>query len=205
LLVLLQLPNDNLTVHNYRILTAAFIKQTYLDSFYHSEFLLQEGFGVAWDLTAINETQLTKILSKPWTLDKQTFSDRLWTQKQALVNEVHTQLTQNMILGKASDEAIAAIAKKFNTSKHNAGRIVMTESAYFANLAQKNAFAKLGVKEYEIVTALDEKTCEICGPLDGKHFPLPQWEVGITAPIYHPFCRCCTAPYFDDLDGEVRP
>ena len=178
------------------------IKRAYLDSYYHTAYELQKGVGVGWDIAGINEKQLERVMSKPWTLDKETFSDRIWTQKEKLINEVHTQLTQNMILGKGPDAAIRAIANKLNTSKANAGRLVMTESAYFAAEAQKDAFRTLDVEEFEIVGTLDSKNCPLCGSFDGEHMPMAQYEAGVTAPPFHPWCRCCTAPYFDDRDGE---
>jgi SPP1 gp7 family putative phage head morphogenesis protein len=178
-------------------MTSAF-GDIYKDSCYRTIYTLQQGFNVGWDVAAINEQSLEKVLVKPWTLDKTTFSDRIWKQKQALVDEVHTQLTQNMILGKSPDAAIKAISQKFGASKSNAGRLVMTESAYFANAADKAAYAELGVEEFEIVGTLDGTTCEICGGLDGSHLPLSQFEAGVTAPPFHPWCRCTTAPYFED-------
>ena len=41
-----------------------------------------------------------------------------------------------------------------NTSKTNAGRLVMTESAYFSSVSQKDAFNDLEVEMYEIVATL---------------------------------------------------
>jgi SPP1 gp7 family putative phage head morphogenesis protein len=178
------------------------MKKNYLDGYYHSAFELQKGVGVGWDIAGIDEKQLEKILSKPWTLDGSTFSDRIWTQKQKLVDEVHTQLTQNMILGKAPDDAIKAIAKKFNTSKVNAGRVVMTESAYFSNLAQKDAYNTLDVEMIEILGTLDSRTCALCGSFDGTTLKTSEFDAGITTPPYHVMCRCTTVPYFDDDDGE---
>ena len=172
------------------------------ESYYHNVFQIQQGFGVGWNIAAVNPDVVESVLSKPWTLDKETFSDRIWTQKQSLIDEVHTRLTQNMILGKSPDEAISAIAKKFNTSKANAGRLIMTESAYFASEAQLYAYATLDVEEFEIVATLDGSTCGICGEFDGEHSPIIDFEPGVTAPPFHPWCRCCTAPYFSDDEGE---
>ena len=78
----------------------------------------------------------------------------------------------------------------------------MTESAYFSAQAQKDCFRDLDVEKYEVVATLDEKTCDICAPLDGVVFPVPDYEPGVTANPFHPWCRCCTAPHFEDNDGE---
>jgi SPP1 gp7 family putative phage head morphogenesis protein len=183
--------------------TTSLFGKIYTDNYYHTAFELQKGVGVGWDVASLNPHQIESVLSNPWTTDKQTFSDRIWKQKNDLLSEVHTQLTQNMILGKAPDDAIKAISKKFNTSKSNAGRLVMTESAYFATEAQRKAFETLDVEEYEIVATLDSLTSAICQSMDGEHFPMSQFEPGVTAPPFHPWCRSAVCPYFaDDDEGE---
>lgn len=75
-------------------------RKMYEGSYYHTAFELQKGLGVGWTMQAINEETITKVLSRPWTTDNQTFRDRCWTNKQSLVNSVNTQLTQMVIRGK---------------------------------------------------------------------------------------------------------
>ena len=77
----------------------------------------------------------------------------------------------------------------------------MTESAYFSGAAQKDCFNELDVEEYKVVGTLDSDTCETCGDMDGKVFKMTEYEIGSTAPPFHPWCRCCTAPYFEDMEG----
>lgn len=146
--------------------------------------------------------QLDTVLTRPWSTDMRTFRDRCWTNKTELVSLVHTKLTQAMIRGDSPDRVTKAIAEKFNVSKNKAGRLAMTESAYFSAQAQKDCFNNLDVKKYEVVATLDEKTCDICAPLDGMVFPMADYEPGVTANPFHPWCRCCTAPHFEDNDGE---
>ena len=52
------------------------------------------------------------------------------------------------IRGEAPDRAISAISKQFEVSRSKAGRLVMTESAYFSSAAQKDCFNALGVEKY---------------------------------------------------------
>lgn len=172
----------------------------YKSSYYHTAFELQKGVGVGWTLHAIDENVIEKVLSRPWTLDKQTFSDRIWANKQALVNTVNTQITQMVMRGAAPDNTIKAIADRFKVSKSQAGRLVMTESAAFANEARKDCFKDLDVEKYVIVETLDGKTCDLCAQLDGKVYPMSEYAIGVTAPPFHPWCRGTTAPYFDDMD-----
>ena len=172
----------------------------YKSSYYHTAFELQKGVGVGWTLHAIDENVIEKVLSRPWTLDKQTFSDRIWANKQTLVNTVNTQITQMVMRGAAPDNTIKAISDRFKVSKSQAGRLVMTESAAFANEARKDCFKDLDVEKYVIVETLDGKTCDLCAQLDGKVYPMSEYAIGVTAPPFHPWCRGTTAPYFDDMD-----
>ena len=189
-------------------LTQARIKATtdaselsYTQSYYHTAFEVQRGLGVGWTLQALNTGTVQKVLSRPWTVDNQTFTARCWTDKTKLVETVNQELTRMLATGEAPDKAIAAISKRFNVSKQNAGRVVMTESAYFSSAAQKDCFDELGVEKYRIIGTLDTKTCIICGDMDGKVFKMSDYRPGSTAPPFHPWCRCCIAPYFDDMDG----
>ena len=94
------------------------------------------------------------------------------------------------------------MAKLFDTSQSNALNLIQTESAHFANQAQSDSFAELGIDEYEIIVALDDATCPICGDMDGRKFKLSDEQPGINSPVFHPRCRCCKAPVVDDLIGE---
>ena len=89
-------------------------------------------------------------------------------------------------------------SNKMNVSKVNAGRLVMTESAYFSSVAQRECFKELDVERYEIVATLDGHTSDICQEMDGKVFKMNEYKEGVTAPPFHVICRSCTAPYFDD-------
>ena len=71
--------------------------------------------------------------------------------------------------GKAPDKMIKEIQVKMNTSRANAGRLVMTESAAMSAMGQKDAFGELGVEEFQIVETLDHVTCEVCAEMDGQH------------------------------------
>lgn len=177
------------------------LSEVYQRGYYHTAFELQKGIGVGWTLHGLTDEAISKVLSRPWTLDSQTFSDRIWANKQALVNSVNTQLTQMIMRGAAPDKAIKAISDRFQVSKSQAGRLVMTESAAFANEARKDCFKDLGVEKYVIVETLDNETCSLCAGLDGKVYPMSEYQVGVTAPPFHPWCRGTTAPYYEDMQG----
>jgi SPP1 gp7 family putative phage head morphogenesis protein len=171
--------------------------------YYHIAYELQKGFGIGWDIAGLDQGHIKKLLSKPWAVDGKNFSERIWDNKQKLISEIHNELTRNVMLGQDPQKAIDAIAKKMNASKYNAGRLVMTEEAYFSSAAQKDCFNDLDVEEYEIVATLDSHTSDICQSLDGQVFPMKDFEPGITAPPFHVYCRSTTVPHFDENFGQI--
>lgn len=82
---------------------------------------------------------------------------------------------------------------------------VLTDSTKYAlfmiHINAKGAFEDLGVEKFEFIAALDGTTFAICGGFDKKHFPMSEYKVGVTVPPFHPWCRGCTAPYFEDMKG----
>lgn len=174
------------------------MRNVYKSGYYHTAYEIQKGVGVGWDFSALDDKQISKVINKPWAVDGKNFSERIWGNRQKLVNELNNTLTQNIILGKDPQKAIDEIARKMNTSKTNAGRLVMTEEAFFSSAAQKDCFTELDVEQFEIVATLDSHTSDICRGMDGKHFPMSEWKVGVTAPPFHVHCRSTTIPYFDD-------
>lgn len=174
------------------------MRNVYKSGYYHTAYEIQKGVGVGWDFSALDDKQISKVINKPWAVDGKNFSERIWGNRQKLVNELNNTLTQNIILGKDPQKAIDEIARKMNTSKTNAGRLVMTEEAFFSSAAQKDCFTELDVEQFEIVATLDSHTSDICRGMDGKHFKMSEWKVGETAPPFHVHCRSTTVPYFDD-------
>lgn len=174
------------------------MKEAYQTQYYHTAFEIQKAFNVGFTLQALDETKLTNVISKPWTADSQTFSVKIWRDRSLLLDTLHTELIQSMARGESTDRMITSVAKKMKTSRDNAARLVMTESAFFSAAAQKDAFNELDVERYEIIATLDGKTSDICKSMDGQVFKMADFEPGVTANPFHPWCRSTTAPYFED-------
>lgn len=174
------------------------LKSVYADTFYQSCFVIQAGLGVGFDISGLDNNRVSKILSKPWSVDGTNFSEKLWGNKAKLINSLDQELSRMVITGESPRKAIENIRKTMGVSQNAAARLVMTEQAYFTTVAQKDAYGELDVEEYEYVGTLDGTTCSECGDLDGEHFPLSEMQPGINAPPMHPYCRCTTCPYFDD-------
>lgn len=181
------------------------LSDVYASGYYHTAYTVQQGFGLGWDVAGLDQAQIEKVLSKPWAVDGYNFSTRIWNSKTKLIGEVHNELSKNLLTGADPQKAIDSLAKKMGTSKSNAGRLVMTEQAYFSSAAQKDCFNDLDVEEYEIVATLDSHTSDICRSLDGKVFKMSDYKPGVTAPPFHVYCRSTTAPHFkENFDAGER-
>ena len=175
-------------------------RQIYEDGYYRSIFELQKGTGVGNSFAILDTDKINKIISKPWTADGTNFSERVWGEhRPALIKSLNTDLVQALIRGDNPQNLTDKIAKEFNVAKYKANRLLYTEAAFFSEASQKDAFDEMGVKFFSICATLDNDTCEDCGDREGEKIPMSMYEVGITAPPFHPNCRCTKLP-IDDFD-----
>ena len=154
----------------------------------------------------IPEADVDRILKKPWVSDGLNFSDRIWRDKERLLNTLQGELTRGLIRGEPYGKIAQRIAGRMGVARSAAARLVETEAAFFSSRGQLDAFRDLGVEQYEFVATLDSRTSEMCREMDGKVLPLSEFKPGITAPPLHCHCRSTTCPYFDDefTEGETR-
>ena len=154
----------------------------------------------------IPEADVDRILKKPWVSDGLNFSDRIWRDKERLLNTLQGELTRGLIRGEPYGKIAQRIAGRMGVARSAAARLVETEAAFFSSRGQLDAFRDLGVEQYEFVATLDSRTSETCREMDGKVLPLSEFKPGITAPPLHCHCRSTTCPYFDDefTEGETR-
>ena len=154
----------------------------------------------------IPEADVDRILKKPWVSDGLNFSDRIWRDKERLLNTLQGELTRGLIRGEPYGKIAQRIAGRMGVARSAAARLVETEAAFFSSRGQLDAFRDLGVEQYEFVATLDSRTSETCREMDGKVLPLSEFRPGITAPPLHCHCRSTTCPYFDDefTEGETR-
>lgn len=178
------------------------LRQQYGEQYYHAAFELMRGTGVGVSFQRFDESFLDRLIDRPWTADGKTFSDRIWENQGKLLSTLQTELIQAAVLGRAAQKTAKAVAEVMEVSLHRAKTLVYTESAYFSARADRDAYRRLGVEQYEILATLDLRTSEICRQMDGKVFSMGEFEPGITAPPFHPNCRTTTVPYFEDDMGE---
>lgn len=124
-----------------------------------------------------------------------TWSERLWVNQQALRAELDKLLNRGIIQGKNPKALASDLRKKFDVSKSDADRLLITEMARIQLDVQADAFKRMGVDMYEYIA--EPTACKICKPLDGEKFKLEDVEPGVNAHPMHPRCRCSISPAVD--------
>ena len=178
----------------------AVLQDTYREGYYRSLYEVQKGVAVGFDVAALDKNLVKRIVNKPWHIDGSDFSSSIWSNKAKLLGVIDKEISKMVLTGSSPEKTIRAIQNQMHTSKSNAQRLVLTESAFFTTRAQADSYGELGVELYEVVGTLDKRTCDFCGSFDGKKFPVAEMEVGVNAPPFHPRCRCTTCPYDEDSD-----
>ena len=78
--------------------------------------------------------------------------------------------------------------KIFNTSKYESMRLIKTEHQRVNMKVQHEMAVQNNFTHYTYVSELG--ACSICKALSGKTFKIEDYEMGVTAPLKHPLCKC---------------
>ncbi len=180
------------------------LKSFYADERERMAYETQLARGEFEQIATTDEKRIERVLKTPWATDGKDFSSRLWTNREQLVGTLQAEITRALITGDDSASVGKAIAKKLNASLYAASRVAQTEITRVTTESDKDTFAEMDVEEVEVIGTLDLKTCGTCGDMDSKHMTRDEAVVGITAPPFHPNCRCQLVPYDKDFPDEYR-
>lgn len=126
-----------------------------------------------------------------------TYSDRIWAYQDLLRDEIGKQVQTGLLQGRNSMELARAVQKRFDVSRSDAERLMMTEMRRVRTEVAKQSYEQNGNTEYQFL-ALGGNPCNDCADLDGRVFPVKEMMPGTNAPPMHPRCLCSTAPYWDE-------
>lgn len=179
------------------------LTDVYTSAYYNTAYEFMKGHGVGWAFNKLDTRKIEQAINTAWAYDKKTFKARCWTNKEKLVNELNTTLTQSIIRGESPQKSIDQLSKRMKVSRFNAGRLIMTESCAISTMAQKGCYKELGVEKFEFVATLDSSTSDVCRSMDGQIFNMSDYKIGVNVPPLHCFCRSCTVPYYEDDFGSI--
>lgn len=146
---------------------------------------------------SMNEIALQKTLNEKW-INSANFSDRIWANKEKLINSLNTEIRDAIIRGDDYRQMSRIIRHRTGVGAYDSMRLVVTESAFVMNQANKQAFIDEGIKRYEISAVMDGRTSPTCKNLDGEEFEFKDAKAGVNYPPFHSFCRTTAIPKEND-------
>lgn len=159
--------------------------------------LIQEGYLVKMDLN--QKLNALKVVDLRDVLRSQNLPAS--GKKQELIDRILKYADLSLILHEDNREEYCLSPKALDY-------LSKCDDIISLNIASSDieSYKMDGVERYQILSALDSKTCEICGELDGKIFLVENAVIGLNFPPFHSGCRCTTGAYYDNIptDGITR-
>ena len=154
--------------------------RTVRESTKQANFQMQKQIGFAYSFDMPNRRGIDQVVTGTGVYDKV----RLFSQQEMIgVKEI---IAQGMLSGRKAETLARDVQRQTGKQLYQARRLVRTTIAQASVDAKVKEFRELGIEEYEIVCTLDERTCPVCGRMDGKRFKLGEGPM----PTFHPNCRC---------------
>lgn len=176
------------------------MQEVYGDTYYRTWYNADQYHGFHAEFAQVSPTVVKKLLEYPF--NGAAFSERLWKQKDHLQAQLMEAVTTMLIQGRHPSTLTKDFAKKMQSKKFAAYRLLHTESSFLMSEATHAGYKEDGVEKYEILATLDSKTCNVCGELDNKVYEVGKEVTGVNMPPFHPLCRCTTVPHYDDTPTE---
>lgn len=115
-----------------------------------------------------------------------TFSERIWTRRDLLNDQITQLITNSAVLGKDWKRVSRDLAGRLEVGLSDSRRLVRTETIRVLNTACTNQAIERGYKTYHVL--LEGDACPECNnKYDNKTFNLGEGS----PPPLHPHCRCC--------------
>lgn len=166
------------------------IKNAYKNNYYRLIDDVAFGLDCGVSFTLIDDDALEAVMSKPW--HGKRFSERVWKNTQKLADEAQEIVGRYIISGRSQDKAIRELRDRFDVAETRATTLIRTEIAHARSEGDLKGYNDLDIEYYKYMATLDERTCEVCGPLDGQRFMVSEAAEGVNYPVMHPRCRCTT-------------
>ena len=140
--------------------------------------------------STIDDEAVNQMINQIWCADNKSWSNRIWENLAQLKETLNEELIHTVVTGKKTSQLKKLLQERFNVSYHRADALVRTELAHIQTQAAQQRYKDYGITEYEFYADPDERTCEVCGKLHGKRFPIS------SAPKVpqHVNCRCTILP-----------
>lgn len=175
-----------------------FLEKIFTDSNYRAQYSNnEEAFA------KVDKEKIQNLLKENWS-GGGNFSELIWKDREKLVKALDDIVMKGLATGDNYDKMSDKLAKRMDTSKSNAKRLIMTESARMENEGLLSYYERIGAKQLIFVATLDMKTSEICRAMDGTIIPIEDAKIGLNVPPLHPYCRSVISPHYEGNEPGDR-
>ncbi len=156
--------------------------------------------GILGQTINYNEEQINSIVNS--SFQSATWSDRLWSNQNALRAELDKLLNRGIVQGKNPRMLARELRKVFDISIYNSERLMRTEMARAQQDVFQDSADQTGIEQYVFIAEPD--ACPICAALDDKVFNIMDAKIGVNAYPIHPNCRCSQALHVDREEWDRK-
>lgn len=175
-----------------------FLEKIYANANYYAQYTNnEEAFA------KVDQDKIKRLLEEDWS-GGGNFSQNIWKNKEQLVQALDDIVIRGLAVGESYDKMADKLSKRMDTSKSNARRLIMTESARMDNEGLLSYYKETDVKNLIFVATLDMRTSDICKAMDGEIIPIDKAQIGLNVPPMHPYCRSVISPYYEDNEPSTR-
>ena len=190
---------DKLSIKNISNI-GELLSNTYEDNYYRTIYNNQKGLNLISSFSGLNKQAIEKAVSQKY--QKANYSDRIWTSTNKLMTTLTQEIPRGLVLGYNPRKLASQVSNKLNTNYNSTVRLIRTEYSHILNQATIDGYKASGIKQYKILTTLDNRRCDDCKDYEGIIVDVNEGQEGVDLPPFHPNCRCTTIPYFekDEID-----
>lgn len=175
-----------------------FLEKIFTDSNYKAQYSNNEE-----EFAKVDKDKIQNLLKENWT-GSGNFSQLIWKDRELLVKALDDIVIKGLATGQSFDKMAERLAKRMDTTKSNAKRLIMTESARMENEGLLAYYQRTGVEKLIFVATLDMRTSDICRAMDGTIIPIEEAKLGLNVPPLHPYCRSVLSPYYEGNEPGDR-
>ena len=165
------------------------------ETYYHHIYDTQIGTGFAFDFAAMPDKVISEIINDKWK--GANFSQRVWLNTSAVANSAYGIVVRGIMTGASPQTMAQRLSESMQSGMYASMRLIRTEVNRVHNAAEREAYKEEEIEEYRFLATLDGRTCEECGRLDGKIYPVSEAKEGVNFPPLHPNDRCTTVQAMD--------
>ena len=150
----------------------------------YGAYELQKQARVAFSLTDIPTRRLNNMLSSRFEFT------RAQRYAKGFVDKAAIEVFNSILIGEPLANVTETLSEVSKTAPWRAKALARTMITEISNESENIAYKEAGVKRYMYRATLDERTCPICGKLDGQTFDMAKARKGENLPPMHVNCRC---------------